>query len=428
MPTPTPERTFDVAVVGAGAAGLTAALALAQDGFETCVIGRTEAPSDGRTIALLDGSVRFLEALGVWPLLRDRAAPLVTMRIIDDSGSLFRPPPAVFHAAEIGLDAFGWNVDNAVLVEALGEAARHAPQLQAIDQDALNTTAGEEVSALSLGDGSTIGVSLVVAADGRNSRLRKAAGIRARAWSYPQSALTTALAHDRDHREASTEFHTRFGLFTLVPLRGRRSSLVWVTNRRHAERLMALDDEALGGVIERQAQSMLGRMRVDGPRGLVSMSGLSVDRYRAERLALVGEAAHVFPPIGAQGLNLGFRDAAALRDAVVDARSAGEDIGGPAALARYQRSRDLDVRLRTAAVDGLNRTLLAALLPVDLLRGLGLIALSGIGPLRRMVMREGVLPSIGAPRLMRAPPAQERPAPAGPGRGSKAESSSRVSR
>jgi 2-octaprenyl-6-methoxyphenol hydroxylase len=173
---------------------------------------------------------------------------------------------------------------------------------------------------------------------------------------------------------------------------------------------------------------MLGRMRVDGPRGLVSMSGLSVDRYRAERLALVGEAAHVFPPIGAQGLNLGFRDAAALRDAVVDARSAGEDIGGPAALARYQRSRDLDVRLRTAAVDGLNRTLLAALLPVDLLRGLGLIALSGIGPLRRMVMREGVLPSIGAPRLMRAPPAQERPAPVGPGRGSEAESSSRVSR
>ena len=428
MPTPTPERTFDVAVVGAGAAGLTAALALARDGFETCVIGRTEAPSDGRTIALLDGSVRFLEALGVWPSLRDRAAPLVTMRIIDDSGSLFRPPPAVFHAAEIGLDAFGWNVDNAVLVEALAEAARHAPQLQAMDQDALNATAGEEVSALSLGNGSTIEVSLVVAADGRNSRLRKAAGIRARAWSYPQSALTTALAHDRDHREASTEFHTRFGPFTLVPLRGRRSSLVWVTNRRHAERLMALDDEALGEVIERQAQSMLGRMRVDGPRGLVSMSGLSVDRYRAQRLALVGEAAHVFPPIGAQGLNLGFRDAAALRDAVVDARSAGEDIGGPAALARYQRSRDLDVRLRTAAVDGLNRTLLAALLPVDFLRGLGLIALSGIGPLRRMVMREGVLPSIGAPRLMRAPPAQERPAPAGPGRGSKAESSSRVSR
>jgi 2-octaprenyl-6-methoxyphenol hydroxylase len=131
------------------------------------------------------------------------------------------------------------------------------------------------------------------------------------------------------------------------------------------------------------------------------MSGLSVDRYHAERLALIGEAAHVFPPIGAQGLNLGLRDAAALRDAAVDARAVGEDIGGPAALRRYQRSRDLDVRLRTAAVDGLNRTLLAAFLPADFLRGLGLVSMSVIGPLRRAVMREGVQPSLGAPRLMR---------------------------
>jgi 2-octaprenyl-6-methoxyphenol hydroxylase len=428
MQMPISDRTFDAAVVGAGATGLSAALALARDGFETCLIGRPEARSDGRTIALLDGSVRFLEALGVWPSLKDRAAPLVTMRIIDYSGSLFRPPPVAFQAAEIGLEAFGWNVDSAVLVEVLAEAARSAPRLHMLDQNALNTTASEDVGRLSLDDGSIIEAHLLVAADGRNSRLREAAGIRARAWSYPQSALTTVVAHERDHREASTEFHTRFGPFTLVPLPGRRSSLVWVTDRHHAERLMALDDQALGEAIERQAQSMLGKMRIDGPRGLVPMSGLSVDRYQADRLALVGEAAHVFPPIGAQGLNLGLRDAAALRDAVVDARAAGEDIGGPVALARYQRSRDLDVRLRTAAVDGLNRTLLAAFLPADFLRGLGLIALSGIGPLRRMVMREGVLPSIGAPRLMRAETARESPAPAAPGRGSTIDARSRLSR
>jgi 2-octaprenyl-6-methoxyphenol hydroxylase len=424
----TSHRIFDVAVVGAGAAGLAAALALARDGFETCLIGRPEARSDGRTVALLDGSVRFLEALGVWVSLRERAAPLATMRIIDDSGSLFRPPPAAFHAAEIGLEAFGWNIDNTVLVEALAETAGTAPRLQIVDRNTDNVLAQEDVASLSLGDGSTITARFVVAADGRNSRLREASGIGARDWSYPQSALTTVLAHDRAHGEASTEFHTRFGPFTLVPLPGRRSSLVWVTNRRHAERLMALDDAALAQAVERQAQSILGRMRVEGPRGLVPMSGLSVDRYQADRLALVGEAAHVFPPIGAQGLNLGLRDAAALRDVVVDARGAGEDIGGPAALQRYQRGRDLDVRLRTAAVDGLNRTLLAAFLPVDFLRGFGLIALSGIGPVRRMVMREGVLPSIGAPRLMRAAPTRESPAPARPGRGSKPGSGPRVSR
>jgi 2-octaprenyl-6-methoxyphenol hydroxylase len=339
--------------------------------------------------------------------------------MIDDTGSLFRPPPAAFQASEIGLDAFGWNVENATLAARLAEAARAAPGLSMAGTQALKMVLGEAHAELSLSDGSSISTGLVVAADGRNSKLRAASQIRTRAWSYPQSALTTILAHDRDHRDASTEFHTRQGPFTLVPLPGRRSSLVWVTSPHHAKRLMAFDDPALGLAIERQAQSMLGRMRVDGPRGVVPMSGLSVERYQAERLALVGEAAHVFPPIGAQGLNLGLRDVAALRDAVVDAREAGEDIGGAEALSRYRRSRDLDVRLRTAAVDGLNRTLLAAFLPADFLRGLGLIALSGIGPLRRAVMRESVTPSLGAPRLMRPPEdAREKsPAPNGPKRG-----------
>ncbi|HEX8666133.1 MAG TPA: UbiH/UbiF family hydroxylase [Beijerinckiaceae bacterium] len=397
----TPGRIFDAAVIGAGAAGLAAALALAREGFDTALVGRTEARADGRTIALLDGSVRFLRALGVWPALEARAAPLVTMRIVDDTGSLFRPPPATFQAAEIGLDAFGWNIENAELVAGLAEAARAEPRLRLFDEEATETKIGQDVAAVALSGGLSLAARLVVAADGRNSKLREAAGIRTRAWSYPQSALTTILAHERDHRDTSTEFHTRSGPFTLVPLPGRRSSLVWVTSRPYGERLIALDDDALSAAVERQAQSMLGRMRIDGPRALVPMSGLSVARFSAERLALIGEAAHVFPPIGAQGLNLGLRDAAALRDAAVDAHAAGEDIGGDAALARYQASRDLDVRLRTAAVDGLNRTLLSGFLPVDFLRGLGLIALSGIGPLRRAVMREGVLPAIGTPRLMR---------------------------
>ena len=186
-----------------------------------------------------------------------------------------------------------------------------------------------------------------------------------------------------------------------MPLPGRRSSLVWVTSKSEAERLSQLDDGALALAIERQAQSHLGAMRIDGPRGLVPMSGLSVNRYRAQHLALVGEAAHVFPPIGAQGLNLGFRDVASLRDAVVDGRDEGHDPGSDETLDRYQRNRDLDVRLRTAAVDGLNRTLLTGMLPTDFLRGAGLLALSNIGPLRRIVMREGVLPRFSVPRLMR---------------------------
>jgi 2-octaprenyl-6-methoxyphenol hydroxylase len=397
-------QNFDIAVVGAGAAGLAAALAFAREGFATALVGRPEPRDDGRTIALLDGSVRFLGALGVWPALEADAAPLAVMRIIDDTGSLFRPPPVSFSAGEIGLDAFGWNVENGRLVSRLAAAAAAEPRLMILPGSAVAFEGGGDTARLTLADGETIRAALAVAADGRDSRIRASADIRTRAWSYPQSALTTILAHERDHRDASTEFHTRSGPFTLVPLPGRRSSLVWVVDRESAARLAGLGDDELAREIERQAQSLLGKMTIDGPRGVVPLSGLSVERYWSTRLALAGEAAHVFPPIGAQGLNLGLRDVAALRDAIVDARAAGEDIGGADALRRYQRGRDLDVRLRSAAVDGLNRTLLADFLPVDLLRGIGLLALAGIGPLRRAAMREGVQPSMGAPRLMRFDP------------------------
>src|SRR3954453_802318 len=297
MPPVNADRIFDVAVVGAGAVGAAAALALARDGVSPCLIGRSDMRPDGRTVALLHGSIRLLEALGVWPALRPQAAPLVTMRIIDDSGSLFRPPPVAFQASEIGLEAFGWNIENTALVAGLIEAARAEPHLQLTSEDAGKTTLGEDVATIALSGGSAVAARLVVAADGRNSRLREAAGIATRSWSYPQSALATHLSHERDHRDASTEFHTRSGPFTLVPMAGRRSSLVWVTNRHHAERLPKPNDPRRAGAIGRQAQSILGKMRVAGPRGLIPMSGLSVERYVADRLALVGEAAHVFPPI-----------------------------------------------------------------------------------------------------------------------------------
>lgn len=412
------DQTFDIAVVGAGAAGLAASLCFAREGLSVCLIGSPEARRDGRTVALLDGSVKLLRALGVWDAVQQVAAPLEVMRLIDDTANLFRAPIVSFNAGEIGLDAFGWNVENTELVEILHAAARNTSGLTIIGAQALAAATqdiwtpgshdpGSEDHRISvtLSSGGPILASLLVAADGRNSRLREGAGIGTRRWTYPQSALTTILAHDRDHRETSTEFHTRHGPFTLVPLPGRRSSLVWVTQPRAADELMQLGDEELAAAIERQAQSILGRMRLDGPRGLVPMSGLSVERFAADRLALVGETAHVFPPIGAQGLNLGLRDVAALRDCVVAARARGTDLGGREMLAAYESGRRLDVGLRTAAVDALNRTLLADMLPADFLRGAGLRLLSTIGPLRRIVMREGLAPRIGTPQLMREPSA-----------------------
>lgn len=314
------------------------------------------------------------------------AAPLAVMRLVDDTGSLFKQPPVEFKAAELGLPAFGWNIENAALVEAMAAKAKAEPRIRMIPHAVTEISAGTGAVRLA-GDGfEPVEARLAIGADGRKSRVREAAGITARDWSYPQVALTAILGHRREHRDASTEFHTRSGPCTLVPMPGRRSSLVWLLEPGEAERIAGLDDVAFARAVERQTHSLLGAMTVAGPRGRVPMGGLSVDRFADARMALIGEAAHVFPPIGAQGLNLGLRDVVALRDAVAGT----DDPGDEAALAAYDRSRQADVRLRTGAVDALNRTLLTDLMPADLMRGAGLLALSRIAPLRRLVMRQGL--------------------------------------
>ncbi|MBR3189478.1 UbiH/UbiF family hydroxylase [Bosea sp. (in: a-proteobacteria)] len=382
----TDQQHCDIAIVGAGAVGLAAALSLAAAGRQVVLFGQASAPRDGRTVALLDGSWRLLEALGLTEVLDAVAAPLAVMRMVDDTGSLFRQPPVEFKAAELGLPAFGWNIENAVLVEAMAAKAAGEPRIRMIPQAVTEIVAGADSVRLA-GDGFTpVAARLVVGADGRKSRVREASGITARDWSYPQMALTAILSHRREHQDASTEFHTRSGPCTLVPMSGRRSALVWLVEPQDADRLAGLDDLAFAREVERRTHSILGAMAVAGPRGRVPMGGLSVDRFAAARMALIGEAAHVFPPIGAQGLNLGLRDVAALRDAIAGA----DDPGTEAALSTYDRSRQADVRLRTGAVDALNRTLLTDLLPADLMRGAGLLALSRIAPLRRLVMRQGL--------------------------------------
>lgn len=384
-------HSIDIAIVGAGAVGLAAALALAERGLSVAVVGPHHAPRDGRTVALLDGSWRLLGDLGLAGALAERAAPLCVMRLVDDTGSLFRQPPVEFKASEVGLDAFGWNVENAELVEALAAKVKETDTIRH-QAGLVSEIVADEAGVMLTSEGFTpLRARLVVGADGRQSRVRAAAGITAREWRYPQVALTAILSHSRDHRETSTEFHTRKGPFTLVPLPGRRSSLVWLLDPDEADAVAALDDAAFARRVEAQAHSLLGAMALDGPRGRVPMGGLSVERFGAGRMVLIGEAAHVFPPIGAQGLNLGLRDVMALREAV----SATSDPGASAVVAAYDRARTADVRLRTGAVDALNRTLLTDLMPADLLRGAGLLALSRLRPLRRLVMRQGLAGGMG---------------------------------
>ncbi|MDO9411845.1 MAG: UbiH/UbiF family hydroxylase [Pseudolabrys sp.] len=393
--------TFDAIVVGGGPAGLTAAVALAIGGLTTALVGKRPARPDNRTTALLGGSVTALKTLGVWELCADKSAPLKTMRIVDDTGRLWRAPEVKFECGEIDLEAFGYNIANRDLIAALEKRAAGLPTLTIIDDEVTAVETGDDAVTIVLKNGAPLRAALTVGADGRHSLCREAAGITVNAHQYKQVALTVTLRHSRPHKDTSTEFHTSSGPFTLVPLPGNRSSLVWVLEPHRADEIAALNDTELATDIERASHSILGKIEVEPGRGLFPLSVATAHKFADRRIALVGEAAHVIPPIGAQGLNLGLRDAATIGELAIEAHRDGEDVGGDDVLAAYDQRRRTDVTTRGVAIDLFNRTLLTDFLPVQGLRGLGLYMLDKIGPLRRAVMREGLAPTSAQPRLMR---------------------------
>jgi 2-octaprenyl-6-methoxyphenol hydroxylase len=391
-------RSAEVAVIGGGPAGLVSAIALASAGIDTLIV----APSpqeDFRTTAFLAGSVRALATLGVWGACRPQAAPLTAIRIIDETRRLWRAPEVYFAAAEIGLDAFGYNIENRYLITALHDraAALNIPRAAVAAAAVVPDHDGVTVRFT----GGEARVRLVIGADGQHSLCRIAAGIGNHRHAYPQTALTLNLGHARPHQETATEFHTETGPFTLVPLPGPRSSLVCVLDPERASLVAAMTDTELAREIEQRAHSLLGKMRVEPGRGMFPLAVEIAQSVARNRIALVGEAAHVVPPIGAQGLNLGLRDAATLAEIIADAHRRGLDIGSPAVLARYELQRRADVTSRRIAIDLLNRSLLTDFLPVHGARALSLFLVDRIGPLRRALMREGVNPAASQPRLMR---------------------------
>ena len=385
-------RDTTTIVAGTGPAGLTAALALAQSGFSVTLIGPDVRLDDRRTTALMAPSLAFLQTLGVAARLREEAAPLRVMRIVDATSRLVRSPPVTFRAAEIDEDFFGLNIPNAHLNRVLEEAVAAHPGI-----DWRRTTVSEwhlepERAVAALADGGEAHGLLVAAADGRASPARETAGIATRRTALPQAALVLNFSHSREHEWISTEFHTETGPFTQVPLPGRRSSLVWVVRPHTAEELLALPDEELSRRIEEKMQSVLGEVKVEPGRQVYPLASITPLSFAAKRVALVGEAAHVFPPIGAQGLNLGIRDVEDL--AAVAARHR-DDPGSPAALAEYDRRRRADIFARSSAVNLLNRSLLSSLLPAQFARFVGLGALGAFSPLRSFFMREGLRPGSG---------------------------------
>ena len=385
-------QDFEIAVVGGGLAGLIAALALARGGRKVALIAPAAEKADERTTALMDQSIRLLERLGLWERIAPLAAPLSVMQIIDATNRLLRAPTAQFRAADVELYAFGYNIPNRVLLETLQAGVAAEANITRLDESVVVLDHSPERVTLTLAGGETIAAAFVIGADGRNSKVRESAGIGARRWSYRQSAVVLNFYHTLPHGNVSTEFHTETGPFTQVPLPGLRSSLVWVVKPEEAERLMALPIEELSREVEARMQSMLGKVTVEPGAQTWPLSSLMADRFGKDRIALVGEAAHAFPPIGAQGLNLSLRDVITLSELLTAAadRPIPADAGN-----RFNRRRRADIMSRTFGVDLLNRSLLSDFLPTQMVRAAGLHILNSAPPFRNLLMREGLEPGGG---------------------------------
>ena len=385
----------DILVAGGGIAGLSAAARLAADGQQVTIVDPAPAEpttADRRTTAFLQPAIATLQTAGVWDAMAGHGTALRVMRIVDAGGQVRQVrETADFTAEPAGHEVFGWNVPNAPARTALldhldGQAnvdlrlgVRATDYLGRIDQ-----------ALVKLSDGARLSARLVLAADGRNSTLRALANLPVRRWEYGQHALVFTVTHDAPHDNISTEIHRTGGPLTLVPMPDQdgkpASAVVWMTPSARALGLNDLSDADLAAELTAQTMGLFGPLTVAGPRAVWPIITQVATRLTAPRLALIAEAAHVMPPIGAQGLNTSVHDIETIA-ALIHGQP---DPGAPDLLDRYQ-SRILPRTLaRIAGIDLLNRAARTEFQPLRDLRRAGLTALSRIPPLRALAVRAGM--------------------------------------
>ncbi|MEE9140383.1 MAG: UbiH/UbiF/VisC/COQ6 family ubiquinone biosynthesis hydroxylase [Alphaproteobacteria bacterium] len=398
----------DLVIIGGGFTGLTLACAVAGAGLSVVVIDRQrpedllEARFDGRTSAIAYGSEQVLSAIGAWPRLAGVAEPILDIRVSDRGSPLFLHYD---HRELPGVKSFGHMVENRHIRRALFEQVEACPGARLVSGVAVarleRGPAGVEVT---LSSGPRVRARLAVAADGRESDTRRAAGIPVTRWSYRQVGIVCTVAHERPHRGVAHERFLSGGPFAILPMTGRRSAIVWTEKADLARNILALDETAFMDELRRRFGDFLGEVEPAGPRWSYPLALVHARRYVDQRLALIGDAAHAIHPIAGQGLNLGLRDAAALAEVVVDAGRLGLDIGDPLQLERYERWRRFDSFVLIAATDGLNRLFANDVRPVRMIRDLGLAAVNRMPPLKRLFMRHAMGITGNLPRLVQGRP------------------------
>jgi 2-octaprenyl-6-methoxyphenol hydroxylase len=397
-------RNCELVIVGGGLVGLTLATACAGAGLDVAVIDREDPARmvgeefDGRTSAIAFGSQRILAAIGIWDKVAGEAEPIREIRVADRDSPLFLH----YHHGEIGADPLGYIVENRVLRRALLARVAELPTLRHLAP--AGATGAERKAGgvtVTLANGGGVRGALLVAADGALSPLRRAAGIRTVEWSYPQTGIVCTVWHERPHLGIAVEHFLPAGPFAILPMTGDRSSIVWTEREALAPRLLTLDAAAFHAELARRFGDFLGRLEVVGPRWSYPLSLMHALRYGAERLVLVGDAAHVIHPIAGQGLNLGLRDVAVLAELIVDASRLGLDIGSGEILTRYERWRRFDNIALAAVTDGLNRLFSNEIPAIAAIRDAGLAAVNNLPPLRRLFMRHAMGLVGTLPRLVR---------------------------
>jgi len=397
----------DVVIGGAGFAGLALGIALRQalgGGFAVTVadpaLGHSHS-RDPRASAIAAAARRLFEAIEVWQPVEAQAQPILDMVVTDSKlDDAVRPTFLTFGGEVEEGEPFAHMIENRLLVDALVAKAKEIG-VELRGTAVTGFAPGRNCIDVTLADGDTISVRLLAGADGARSQIREQAGIATHGWNYGQSAIVCTVEHERDHEGRAEEHFLPAGPFAILPLTGKRSSIVWTEKESEAERIVALPDDSFHDELEKRFGLHLGDLKVTGARRAFPLGLFTARSFIAERLALVGDAAHIIHPIAGQGLNMGLRDVAALAEAVADAARLGLDIGGVDVLERYQRWRRFDTAMMGVATDGLNRLFSNRSDVLRLARDIGLGLVERMPALKRVFIREAAGFTGDVPKLMR---------------------------